>query len=158
MSEPHHHQIRVPRGALIGAGVLIALTLATVVAYRLAGVAPVAQVPDPSGAVEHRALRFEDGPDGAVVVYELNPDGPDRRIQVIETGQGGFIRGVLRSMARSRRAGGISPEHPFHLTRESNGKLVLEDPATGQRIDLRAFGPTNVESFGELLVNNGDAG
>jgi len=153
MNDGHHHQVRVPRGALAAAGVLIALTLATVAAFRISGVDPIAQVPEPEADVDARELRFEDRPDGAVAVYETGgAAGAERLVHVVEPGAGGFIRGVLRSLARARRASGISPEHPFQLIEQADGRLLLEDPATGQRIYLQAFGPTNVESFRTLMA------
>jgi len=154
----HHHQIRVPRGALIGAGVLIALTIGAVALMRISGVGPVAQVPEPvaESVVQSRTLRFEDQPNGEVVVYESRSGGPDRVVAVLEPGNGGFIRGVLRSLARARRAGGIGAETPFQLSLQANGRLILEDPATRQRIDLQAFGPSNVEAFRQFLQEPGE--
>jgi len=155
MSTQHSHQVRVPRGALIAAGLLIVLTMGAVAVFRIADIDPVAMVPEPEpgATVESRTLRFEDRADGAVAVYELNEGAPDRMVHVLETGDGGFIRGVLRSLARARRAGGIGREQPFHLSLQADGRLLLEDPATRQRIYLQAFGPTNVESFRRLLAS-----
>jgi len=153
MSEHHSHQIHIPRGVLIGAATLIALTITTVAAFRITGIDPVAQVPKPDATpIESRVLRFEDGPDGTVIVHEVREGVPDQVVHIVETGDGGFIRGVLRSLARARRAGGIGPEHPFRLSMQADGRLFLEDPATGQRIYIQAFGPTNVESFKQLLA------
>jgi len=153
MSEPHSHQVRVPRGALIAAGVLIGLTIGAVAVFRIGDLEPVATVPAPDATVDSRTLRFEDRADGSVAVYEISEGQPDRIVHVLETGDGGFIRGVLRSLARARRAGGIGREQPFHLSLQADGRLLLEDPATRQRIYLQAFGPTNVESFRTLLAS-----
>jgi len=147
----HHDQIRVPRGVLIGAAVLIGLTMAAVAFVRVAGIEPTAQVPPPTALVIDRKLRFEDRPNGSVVILELTEDGSERVLTVLESGSDGFIRGVLRSFARARRAEGIGREQPFVLSMQADGRVLLEDPATRQRIDLRAFGPTNVESFEKLL-------
>lgn len=146
-----HHGIQVPRGALIGAAVLIGLTVAAVAAVRLTGVEPSAMVPPAESPVASRALIFEDRPNGDVAVLEPTADGAPRTVEILQPGADGFIRGVLRSMARSRRAAGIGREHPFVLSLQADGRLLLEDPETGQRIDLKAFGPTNVESFRRLL-------
>lgn len=155
MTEPqHNHQVRVPKGALIAAGLLILFTMAAVAAFRVAGLDPTAQIPAPDQPVLTRTLRFEDSPEGTVVVREVREDAPDRVLHVVQSGEGGFIRGVLRSMARSRRASGIGGEHPFLLMVQANGTLLLEDPQTGQRIDLQAFGPTNIESFRALLSDD----
>jgi len=153
MAEPHHtHEIRVPKGVLIGAAVLLSATIITVAVYRIAGVEPVAQVPPPGAAHTALDLRFEDGPEGTVSVYQVRAGEPDRILHVVQAGEGGFIRGVLRSLARARRAGGISREEPFRLIMQSDGVLLLEDPATTQRIYLPAFGPTNLETFREMMI------
>ncbi|NBB92893.1 MAG: photosynthetic complex assembly protein PuhC [Gammaproteobacteria bacterium] len=154
MAEQHSHQIHVPKGALIAAGVLILLTITAVAAFRIAGLDPTARIPASDRPLEVRELRFEDSPNGQVLVYDLTDDAADRVVHVVQPGEGGFIRGVLRSMARSRRASGIGREHPFLLITEPNGTLVLEDPQTGERIYLPAFGPTNIESFRSMLASD----
>jgi putative photosynthetic complex assembly protein len=63
----------------------------------------------------------------------------------------GFIRGVLRSLVRERRSQDQGDDAPFRLARHQNGRLTLEDLATGRLIDLRAFGVTNEGAFGALL-------
>jgi hypothetical protein len=35
----------------------------------------------------------------------------------------------------------------------TDGGLTLYDPATQQRVDLEAFGPTNADNFARLLKN-----
>ena len=152
-SHDHHHQIHVPRGALIAAGLLILVTIGAVAIFRIAGLEPAAQIPDVDKTVAMRELRFADSANGGVLVYEFVDGGTDRMIHEVPSGEGGFIRGILRSLARARRASGIGPEHPFVLKLQMNGTVLLEDPQTGQRIDLQAFGPTNIESFRALLDN-----
>lgn len=155
MAGEHTHQIQVPRGILIAALILITVTITVVASFRILGVDPVAQIPDPEETAEIRELRFEDRPDGTVVVYDLSGSNPDRVIHVIEPGTGGFIRGVLRSLARARRAAGVGPEYPFQLIMEADGKMLLADPQTDRKIYIQAFGPTNVESFRSLLASEG---
>jgi len=151
-SQAHgHDDIRVPRGALIGAGLLIFLTVIGVGVFRVTGQEPTAQVPPSDQVLSVRELKFEDGDDGSVLVYETGPDGADQIIHSVQSGEGGFIRGVLRSLARARNASGISRDHPFVLELHASGTLVLEDPQTGQRIDLQAFGPSNIAAFRAML-------
>ena len=38
------------------------------------------------------------------------------------------------------------------LIGRADGRLTLADPATGARIDLEAFGPTNAGVFARLLT------
>lgn len=153
MTDEHHSDgIRVPLSALIGIGALLVTVLAAVFWFRASGNEPVSQVPEPEQVAETRILRFLDGPDGTVSVYSVTENAPDELIQVIATGEGGFIRGVLRSLARARRASEIGPEQPFILIRQADGAMVLEDPATEQRIYLQAFGPAGAEAFKILLA------
>ena len=65
-------------------------------------------------------------------------------------GQQGFLRGSLRALARSRQRAGQGPEQPFVLTGHTDGRLVLLDPVTGDRINLESFGPTNAAVFAQL--------
>ncbi|MEE4330593.1 MAG: photosynthetic complex assembly protein PuhC [Wenzhouxiangella sp.] len=155
MSEHHHtHEIRVPKGVLIGAATLLSLTIVAVAAFRIAGVEPVAQVPPADTVQRSLDLRFADGPNGTVNIYRVLENGPDQVLDVVEPGEGGFIRGVLRSLARARRASGISREEPFRLILQTDGVMLLEDPATAQRIYLPAFGPTNLETFRRIIVGD----
>jgi putative photosynthetic complex assembly protein len=155
MSEHHDHDINVPRGALIAAATLISITIAAVAIFRLFDLDPAAQIPDPDKSVMIKQLRFEDSPEGTVLIYEVSENQPDRIVHVVQPGEGGFIRGVLRSFARARRASNIGREYPFLLKLQANGTVLLEDPQTEQMIDLQAFGPTNIESFRILFQEQG---
>ena len=134
-----------PRAPLIGAATLVALTLLTVALVRITGVG-ASHVPDAPAVVE-RNLRFEDRPDGSIAVYDT---GRRRFVKSI-TGSNGFLRGTLRGLARERKREGIGSERPFRLIGRADGRLTLEDPATGRRVDLESFGPTNAEVFAQIL-------
>jgi putative photosynthetic complex assembly protein len=132
-----------PRLPLFGAFAAVGLAL-TVAA---AGAVTHAARPEQSGHVVTASdLRFEDRSDGAVVA--LAADG--HTVEVFE-GEQGFLRGVLRGFARTRHLGDISPALPFRLTRWSDGRLTLDDPADGRHVELLAFGPTNASVFAKLL-------
>ena len=60
----------------------------------------------------------------------------------------------MRGLARERKRREIGPEPPFRLARAADGRLWLEDPSTGRRIDFIAFGPTNAQAFARLLTRN----
>lgn len=139
-----------PRGALFGAATLISLTLLSAAAARVSGIGTT-RMPD-SSPVESRELRFEDRQDGAVVVSEA---ATDRVVEVLPPGTNGFVRGTMRGLARERRRQDVGARQPFRLTRWADGRLSLEDPSTDRRIDLGAFGPTNVGAFAALLTAQG---
>jgi len=135
-----------PRSALIGATVLLGFTLLTAALGRVSGFGTTQFLDVP--AVEVRELRFEDRNDGGVAVYDA---GNEHLVEVLAPGTNGFARGALRGLARERKRLAIGAEAPFRLVRWSDGRLSLEDPETGRRIDLGAFGPTNAGVFARLV-------
>ncbi len=134
-----------PRLPLLG---IFALLL-VVVTVTAVGHANHVQTTAPTGerVLLQRDLRFEDREDGAVVARAAN----DNHVVEVFQGEQGFLRGTLRSFARTRRLDELGPEAPFRLTRWSDGRLTLDDPATGQHVELVAFGPTNWGVFSRLL-------
>jgi putative photosynthetic complex assembly protein len=133
----------LPRGAVIAGFVLVGLALAAAGTARLTGFGSQSVVLAPAAASVD--LVFADRADGAVVVTGAGTE------TVLEPGTNGFVRGVVRGLARDRRARGIGPEVPFRLVSRVDGRLALEDPATGRSLDLGAFGPTNADAFRRLL-------
>ena len=152
MSHDHAISSPMPRGALFAVGGMVVATLAltsavglglvdrpkTAMAQRIeAHVAPLAS----------RELRFVDRADGALVVTDHG-----RVAHVVAPGSNnGFIRGVLRGLARDRMLRGIGQEPPFRLTQWANGSLSLTDTATGRTIELGSFGATNRAAFAQML-------
>ncbi len=151
MSDQRGEQ-QVPRSALLAAAAVLAVAIVLAGTARLSDVGTT-HMPE-SSVVVSRDLRFLDRDDGAVVVYSA-PDGA--LVQVLAPGTNGFARGVLRGLARDRRSRDIGSEQPFQLIRFADGRLSLDDPATGRRIDLDAFGPTNVAVFARLLTKEGES-
>ena len=93
-----------------------------------------------------RTLRFEDRPNGDVAVMDGQSAVEIRRY----AGEQGFVRGILRTLSRERMRRGIGSGPTFELIGHTDGRLTLLDPATGQRINLESFGPTNMASFAML--------
>ncbi|MEY3665981.1 MAG: hypothetical protein RLZZ153_2163 [Pseudomonadota bacterium] len=107
------------------------------------------QPPAPEQSVDlkwQRLLRFEDRPGGDIAIIDAKNRQEVARLQ----GEHGFARGALRTLARERLRRDLGPELPFELSAYADGKLVLRDPATGERIHLEAFGPSNVAVFAQL--------
>jgi putative photosynthetic complex assembly protein len=135
----------IPRGLLFAAAALVVASLVSVAALRLSGVS--IHAPDAS-AVVTRSLRFEDRADGSVAVIDAPTGVEVERVQ----GEAGFLRGALRALARERRMRDLGSEAAFELIGRADGRLTLSDPATGERIDLESFGPTNAAVFARLLT------
>ena len=93
-----------------------------------------------------RTLRFEDRPNGDVAVLEAQSQMELTRFQ----GEQGFVRGTVRTLSRERMRRGIGSGPAFELIGHTDGRLTLLDPATGARIDLESFGPTNMSAFAQL--------
>lgn len=151
----HDHANNLPRGTVLGAGLMVLFSLAAVSAVRVAHIPPAAS-PEAMraqahiGAVKSRNLRFIDRADGAVLIEDADRG---RVASIIPPGQQtGFIRGVMRGLARERRSHGIGDGPPFRLTMWQDGELSLTDSATGRSIEITAFGSTNRESFALLLA------
>ena len=138
---------KLPRGAIVGAGVLVVSSLLLVGIARLTGYTPAQ--PPVSAVVESYDVRFEDRSDGAVLVYDANDN---QLTDTLAPGTNGFVRGVLRGLVRERRADHIGATPPFRLTRWADGRLSLDDPSTGRHVDLEVFGPTNAGSFADILI------
>jgi putative photosynthetic complex assembly protein len=139
----------IPRSLILGMGAMVVVTLLSVGAFRLSGssthtadAAPIAQ----------RSLRFEDGADGSVLILDGRTGRELDRVQ----GEAGFLRGALRVMSRERRMRDLGSAPAFDLIARADGRLTLMDAATGERIDLEAFGPTNAMTFARLLTVSPD--
>ena len=153
MSHAVHHDPTVPRGALIGAAILLLFVIALTGAVRF-GFIPKAADPSVTRAAaqvmpaQERSLRFIDRADGAVVVSDATSG---ETVTVVPFGQGGFLRATMRRMAKARIGAGIGAEPPFTLTRWENGALSLSDPETGRDAEIYGFGPDHTKSFADML-------
>lgn len=146
------HEPVVPKGGVFAAAALVLFALASVTTARLTGVGEVRMTPP--AAVESRDLQFADGKSGTVLVYDARDN---ELVDTLAPGSNGFVRVVLRGLARERKLGAIGAEPPFRLTRYVNGQITLTDTATGKQIDLDAFGSSNTEAFARLMNLRGSA-
>jgi putative photosynthetic complex assembly protein len=146
------HEPVVPKGGIVAAAALVLFSLATVTTARLTGTGGVHMTLP--AAVESRGFQFKDGQNGAVLVYDA---GNRQLVDTLAPGSNGFIRVVLRGLARERKLGDIGQQPPFRLTRFVNGQITLTDTSTGKQIDLDAFGSANTEAFARLLKLKGGA-
>jgi putative photosynthetic complex assembly protein len=140
----HHHEVVIPPALLIAAGAMMLGSLLTVATVRLLHL-PTHE-PDAPASIS-RELRFEDRADGGIDVI----DGKSQQLVEVIKGESGFLRGAVRSLARERKRDGLGSAQPFLLVRRSDGRLTLSDAATGKRIDLESFGPSNAAVFAALL-------
>ncbi len=141
-----------PKGALIAAAGVLSLALATTTAARLTHLS----APPPASAAPHAvqavSLRFADRADGAIVVSDARSGAP---VATLAPDSNGFVRGVMRGLARDRISRRIGAEPPFLLSRDAGDRMWLQDTATGRLIDLQAFGEDNRASFAAFLPRRG---
>ncbi len=138
----------MPKQVLLGAAALIALTLVGATVARLTG---VGRTPELSArAVQSLSLRFDDQPNGSVLVRRASDNVV---IYTIAPETNGFMRATLRGLAQERLRSGIGDTTPFLLTRWSDGRMSLDDVTTGRDVALEAFGETNADAFTKLFVS-----
>jgi putative photosynthetic complex assembly protein len=140
-----------PRGALIAAASVVAFTLVVTTSARLFGISPSGN-PSMAGPARSVDLRFVDEPNGSV---DVRDGRDDHVIAYLAPGTNGFIRGVMRGRAHDRERRGIGSAPPFRLSAWRDGRLALQDTATGRLIDLDAFGASNKDAFAQLLHDDG---
>lgn len=138
-----------PRLQLAAVVTVLGIVLASATFARLTGFAVSSQAPLPIASV---ALHFNDMQDGSVAV--VNAD-TGRLIARVPARGGGFIRSTMRVLATARAHDNIGPAAAFILNEMPGGTFQLFDPATGQRLDLVAFGPTNEGEFATLFFARG---
>ncbi|EAQ96264.2 photosynthetic complex assembly protein PuhC [Congregibacter litoralis] len=131
---------------LAGLAVFVMAVLAATLIARLTGYS-MDSAPE-SAVIETRELGFRDLPDGAVEVFEWHSKSS---LATIPSGEGAFLRGVVRSLVRQRRGLDSGIASMFELKRYDDGRLVLADPVTAESIDLVAFGSTNIAVFAALM-------
>lgn len=149
MSPPHTRET-VPGIALAALGALLLATLLGVGIVRMSGT----EIRQPDATVvAARSLRFEDGADGSVRVIDASTGQHIDSVQ----GEAGFLRGSLRALVRERKMRGIGSGPAFELLARSDGRLTLNDPATGERLDLESFGPANAAIYRRWLPAPGSS-
>lgn len=149
----HAHDQMAPPGAIALAGGLVVMSLLLVGAVRLDLISPAPSAAERRAEAQvaplrERLLTFADRADGAVVVADA---ATGDEVAVIGREGSGFVRGVMRGLARERRMHGLGGAQPFRLTEWRDGELSLTDTGTGRVIELAGFGPTNRAAFAALL-------
>jgi putative photosynthetic complex assembly protein len=151
MSDRLMSQPKVEGFPLIGIGLLMVATLvlAGVTAHEKREDAgqEQAQIRE-AKPISARLLIFKDGEAGDVDVIDATTG---ERLKPI-SGEAGFARSVLRTLAHARMRQGGSPSEPFQLSRTPSDALELLDPITGVRLDLGAFGPDPAKVFLPYLL------
>ncbi len=146
MSGHHDDDRTLPRWLLLAVAGLIGFAVLSASLHRWQHLPET--VDNNERPAASRDLRFVDVGGGVVSIHEW-PEG--HHVATLDAGTENFIRGVLRGLARERRALGLDHEQPFRIARFEDGRVTLEDLATGRVLFLNAFGVTNVAAFNNLI-------
>lgn len=142
--DPNHP---LPRPIILGGSFMMVAAVVLCAAAHATGVG-VTVSPAPV-AVVSRDLVFTETDDGLLRVAEPGQGG--REVSRFAIGDGGFIRAMVRGLTRNRTRYGEPALGAFRVSRDAEGGVWLQDLGTRQNIDLRAFGPTQVQAFGQFV-------
>ncbi|MEE2950227.1 MAG: photosynthetic complex assembly protein PuhC [Pseudomonadota bacterium] len=144
----------IPKAILISAGVLAAMTLTFGFVSNRTGIGqfetPVVET------VASRGLALIDQGGPTVSITDAASGKTLMTLMTLPTAAGGFAVEALRNLDRYRARAGASETAPFVLALKADGRLVVEDPETGQQVELRAFGEENTRTFAALLKVDGE--
>lgn len=141
-----HSQEKIPTPLLIGAAALMGLSVLGAVMARTTGIG--AQQDTTAPVTERVSVRFIDAADGGVLALHQDTGV---KIASFSPGHGGFVRSALRAVAFKRKVLGLGDTAPFEISRSSDGRMILSDPTSGEKIELAAFGGDNANDFAEIL-------
>ena len=143
MEHPKRPSLRRPI-AVIFCLALITAGIAVIAHYTRPGGEPLS-----ASVVCTADLIMQDHPDGSITVTQADTGF---LVDTLAPGTNGFLRALLQGLVRERRREDLgSPATPFRLTRWSDGRLTIDDIATGRLIELEAFGTVNEAAFVRLL-------
>ncbi|CAA2141225.1 photosynthetic complex assembly protein PuhC [Hyphomicrobium sp. ghe19] len=137
-----------PPAPLIYAAALVLSALAVASGARVSGVGTTHL--DYTNPLVSRDLLFDDASGGSILIKDAHSG---ELIDTIVPGNDGFVRAVMRVIARERLIAGGAKTTPFTLTRWDNGRLTISDPANGKKTELVGFGASNEQAFAKLLPN-----
>lgn len=135
----------IPKGLLIAIASLALVSLTLISLHQILG-RDISGVPQPAEVLESRTFIMEG--DG-VAVSAVQPDGT----VLLDTENGAFIAVVNDGLVRVRIVNDIQGNPPVTLSRLANGRLVLDDPATGWSTELTSFGAGNARHWDVLFEN-----
>ncbi|TKD15819.1 photosynthetic complex assembly protein [Rhodobacter capsulatus] len=127
--------------AMIGIA-LLALALTT---YAVLTDRPHEGVPAPGKVVAEKLIVLKDIDSRHVTVSD--PAGN----LLLDLPEGGFVDVMAAAVRRSRAVARITDNPPVRIVRYDNGRLAMEDPATGWSTELYAFGADSKAAFERIL-------
>jgi putative photosynthetic complex assembly protein len=134
-----------PRIPLFATVAVLAGVLAVSAAARFSG---FATPPAPPPVIATTELTFSDLADGGVAVHDFSSG---KIISTIAARDDGFLRTTLRVLVGQREKENLGNQKPFLLQALQGGRIQLTDLATGQTVELEAFGQNQINEFLPLI-------
>ena len=142
--DPNHP---LPRPIIIGGSALMVATVAFCAFGHATGIGRTAEA-DPV-VVASRDLVFTENDDQTLTVRDASHG--DAPVSSFDPADAGFIRALVRGMRRNRTLYGEPAVGAFRVSLSKDGGVWLQDLGTHQNVDLRAFGPTQVQAFAQFV-------
>jgi putative photosynthetic complex assembly protein len=136
-----------PRIPLFATVAVLGAALAISAAARFTG---FATPPAPPPVIATTELTFTDLADGGVAVHDY---ATGKTVATIAARDDGFLRTTLRVLVGQRAKENLGQEKPFMLSALAGGRIELTDTATGQTVELEAFGQNQINEFLPLIKN-----
>lgn len=137
--------ITVPRGALVGAAILIGLTMSAITTARHYDVARLTV--ETAQTQDRRVLIFEPLPDGEMMVLSERREPIAHLVIEGDT----FAMAAVRALAMQRDDREVAKEFRLLVQRDQAGHVELADPETGRTVKLQGFGQASARAFARYL-------
>ncbi len=135
----------IPKKLILAALILAASALYIVVFSVVQGV-PISGSPPASEVVSSRTVIMESN---GVALRVTEPDGT----VVADRENGAFVSVVIQGLQRARKVSRVAGNPPVTVSRLANGRLTLDDPASGWSVELTSFGTGNAAYWNWILPN-----
>ncbi len=146
--DPEHP---LPTPIIVGGAVLM---VATVVFCAFGHATGIGRTVEPAPVtVATRDLVFTENDDKTLTVRDADHGG--QVVKDFDPEDAGFITALVRGMTRNRTRYGEPAVGAFRVSLSRDGGVWLQDLGTHQNVDLRAFGPTQVQAFAQFVRPEG---
>jgi len=129
---------------LVVAVAILALSALYTVAFSIRHDVDAGGKPHASELIASRSVVLES--DG-VAMRATNPDGT----LITDRDNGAFVSVVVQGLQRARKVSRVEGNPPVTISRLANGRIVLDDPASGWSVELNSFGAGNAAYWNWIL-------
>ena len=130
---------------LLRAMIGIALLSLALTSYAVLTGRPREGVPPPGNVVAEKLVVLKD-----IDARHVTVSDPEGNL-LLDLPEGGFVDVMAAAVRRSRAVARITDNPPVRIVRYDNGRLAMEDPATGWSAELYAFGADSKAAFERIL-------